>query len=132
MARRGIHGFPHARAGAAAWLAGLAHEIPLELGDFAVLVPGGWTRGSAIRWNFVSALSFPLGALNAWGLARRVDLAPLVMFGAGNFLYIAAADLIPAIKHDEGGRASPQMFGLILLGLGLTLALAFVFGGSAV
>jgi zinc and cadmium transporter len=116
-----------ARAGAAAWLAAVAHEIPQELGDFAILVHGGWSRRSALRWNLISALSFPLGAVIAYGLAVHFNLAALVMFGAGNFIYIAASDLIPTIKHTDSGHRAVSLFGLVILGLGLTLLLAFLF-----
>jgi zinc and cadmium transporter len=116
-----------ARAGAAAWLAAVAHEIPQELGDFAILVHGGWSRRSALLWNVISALSFPLGAVIAYGLAVHMDLAALVMFGAGNFIYIAASDLIPTIKHTDSGRAAVTLFGLVILGLGVTLLLALMF-----
>jgi zinc and cadmium transporter len=115
------------RAGIAAWLAAVAHEIPQELGDFAVLIHGGWSRRSALRWNLVSALSFPVGAILAYTIAVHVNLATLVLFGAGNFIYIAASDLIPTIKHGDNGRRAALLFGLVIVGLGLTLLLALVF-----
>ena len=85
-------------AGFAAWVAAVAHEIPQELGDFGVLVHSGWSRRRALAWNFASALAFPLGALVAWRFQRLLPLPPLVLFAAGNFLYIAASDLVPEIK----------------------------------
>lgn len=85
-------------AGIMAWIAAAAHEVPQELGDFGVLVHGGWSRRRALLWNLVSALTFPLGGLLAWALSQDADVAWLVMFGAGNFIYIAASDLIPEIK----------------------------------
>ncbi|GDX72190.1 hypothetical protein LBMAG39_06230 [Cyanobium sp.] len=94
----------HPAAGVATWLAAAAHEIPQELGDFGVLVHSGWRPRQALFWNGVSALTFPLGALLAWGLRGSNLLAPLVLFAAGNFLYIAASDLVPEIK----ARLAPQ------------------------
>jgi zinc and cadmium transporter len=47
------------RAGIVAWLSAAAHEVPQELGDFAVLVHGGWSRRRALLWNFISALTLP-------------------------------------------------------------------------
>jgi zinc and cadmium transporter len=88
----------HPAAGVAAWLAAAAHEIPQELGDFGVLVHCGWSPGRALLWNAISALTFPIGALLAWGLRHTESLAPLVLFAAGNFLYVAASDLVPEIK----------------------------------
>ena len=88
----------HPAAGVAAWLAAAAHEVPQELGDFGVLVHSGWPPRRALLWNALSGLTFPAGALLAWGLRDTTHLAPLVLFAAGNFLYVAASDLVPEIK----------------------------------
>ena len=93
-------------AGIAAWLAAIAHEIPQELGDFGVLVHSGWRPRKALFWNVISAFTFPVGAFLAWWLREQISLAPLVLFAAGNFIYIAASDLVPEIKrHAEPGLA---------------------------
>ena len=47
------------QAGMAAWIAAAGHEIPQELGDFGILVHGGFPRRQALLWNFISALTFP-------------------------------------------------------------------------
>jgi zinc and cadmium transporter len=87
------------RAGIVAWIAAAAHEVPQELGDFGVLVHGGWDKRWALVGNLVSALAFPLGAILAYFAAQRFEVAGLVMFAAGNFVYISASDLIPEIKQ---------------------------------
>jgi zinc and cadmium transporter len=116
-----------AKAGVIAWCAAAAHEVPQELGDFGVLVHGGWPRGRALLWNFISALTFPLGAVLAYAVSRRFEVAGLVLFGAGNFMYIAASDLVPEIKaHPSLSRAAAH-FGCFAFGLGLMLALACLF-----
>lgn len=104
-------------AGVAAWLAALAHEIPQELGDFGVLVHGGWSRGRALRGNFISGLTFPLGGMLAWLWAGSLPLGGLMLFAAGNFLYIAASDLVPEIKVQSRQAAAFVWFvlGLLLL-----------------
>ncbi len=112
------------RAGVLAWLAAVAHEIPQELGDFGVLVHGGWSRRRALLWNLLSALTFPLGAVLAYLLSQRVSVAGLVLFGAGNFIYIAASDLVPEIKAQPTLGSALQTFAAFALGLGLMLALA--------
>lgn len=89
------------RVGITAWLAAVAHEIPQELGDFGVLVHGGWNRKQALRWNFISGLAFPAGALLAYLISLQFDVVPLLLFGAGNFIYIGASDLVPEIKAHE-------------------------------
>jgi zinc and cadmium transporter len=89
------------RLGMTAWLAAAVHEVPQELGDFGVLIHGGWRRGTALFFNFVSGLTFLLGALVAYVASGAVDVAFLVPFAAGNFIYIGASDLVPEVnKHD--------------------------------
>ena len=111
-------------AGLAAWFAALAHEIPQELGDFGILLHSGWTPRAALRWNFISALTFPLGAVLAWLLAQSLTVAGLVLFASGNFLYIAASDLVPEIKTSASIRSALLSFGWFSAGLLLMLALA--------
>jgi len=82
------------QVGIVTWLAAAAHEVPQELGDFAILVRGGWSRSQALLANFLSASTVLPGAL-------LLDVAPLLAFAAGNFIYVAASDLIPEVKHEE-------------------------------
>jgi len=112
-------------AGVIAWCAAVTHEVPQELGDFGILVRGGWPRREALTWNLISALTFPLGALLAYRMSQQFDVAGLVMFGAGNFIYIAASDLVPEIRSRlEPGRAAVHL-GCFVSGLAITLALAY-------
>jgi zinc and cadmium transporter len=115
------------RLGITAWLAAAAHEVPQELGDFGVLVHGGWRPRRALLGNLLSALTFPVGMLLAWGLSGRVEVAAMIPFGAGNFLYIGCADLIPEVKEPESVRRALAHFACFFLGLGLLLVLRLVF-----
>lgn len=115
-----------ARAGAVAWLAAVAHEIPQELGDFGVLVHGGWSRRRALFWNVMSASTFPLGAMLAYFASRSFDVAPLVAFAAGNFLYIAASDLIPEIKSVDRLRDAAVHFGCFVTGALVVAAVGLI------
>ncbi len=115
------------KAGITAWIAGAAHEVPQELGDFGVLVHGGWSRWRALRWNMLSALTFPLGALLAYLFSQRFDVSGLVLFGAGNFLYIAASDLVPEIKANPNLQNAALHFLCFALGLAFMLFLARAF-----
>ncbi|WP_308367406.1 MULTISPECIES: ZIP family metal transporter [unclassified Microbulbifer] len=115
------------RAGFSAWIAAVAHEVPQELGDFGVLVHGGWSRRRALTWNVLSALTFPLGALIAYVISRHFDVAWLMLFGAGNFVYIAASDLIPEIKQQASLRTAAVHFGFFAAGLLLMFILACCF-----
>lgn len=88
--------------GITTWLAAAAHEIPQELGDFVVLVHGGWNKKRALLLNVLSALTFPLGGVVAYLASQQFDVSFLVPFAAGNFIYIAASDLVPEVnKHRE-------------------------------
>ncbi|MFM7752777.1 MAG: ZIP family metal transporter [Cyanobium sp.] len=111
-------------AGVAAWCAALAHELPQELGDFAILLHIGWSAGAALRWNLLSALTFPLGGVLAWLLAQSLSVAGLALFAGGNFLYIAASDLVPEIKTSTSLRSGGLRFGWFSAGLLLMLLLA--------
>jgi zinc and cadmium transporter len=88
------------RLGIVTWLVAAAHEIPQELGDFGILEHSGWSVRNALLYNVASALTFPLGGLLAYSFARQIDLAVLGPFAAGNFIYIALADLLPEITHS--------------------------------
>lgn len=117
------------RAGIIAWFAAAGHEVPQELGDFGVLVHGGWPHRRALLWNFISALTFPLGAVLAYLAAQRFEVAGLVLFGAGNFIYIAASDLIPEIKSQGNLRTTLTHFSCFVAGLLLMFNLAYWFHG---
>lgn len=112
-------------AGLVTTFAAAAHEIPQELGDFAILVNGGWKKNKALALNFISALSIIPGGLLAFWASGRVDTTFLLPFAAGNFVYIAAADLIPEIKHELDLKKSLSYFSLFLLGIVLLLAVRF-------
>jgi zinc and cadmium transporter len=105
------------RLGIAAWLAAAAHEIPQELGDFAVLIHGGWKKGSALLFNLLSGATFLVGGLIAYGASAHFDVAWLVPLAAGNFLYIGASDLVPEVNKAHRLGASAVHFGCFLAGL---------------
>ncbi|HEX6208969.1 MAG TPA: ZIP family metal transporter [Actinomycetota bacterium] len=110
--------------GISAWMAAAAHEVPQELGDFGVLVHSGWGPRRALLANLVSALTFPLGALAAYWAAGALEIAFLVPFAAGNFVYIGATDLIPQLTVTEDWREKVVHTIALLLGLGLLLVTA--------
>lgn len=90
------------RLGIMAWLAAAAHEVPQELGDFGVLVHGGWEKRKALLFNVLSALTFLAGGLLTYVASFSFDIAFLIPFAAGNFIYIGAADLVPEVmKHKD-------------------------------
>ena len=84
-------------------LAVIFHEIPQELGDFGVLIHGGFNKKKALWFNFLTALTAILGAIIAFVVGTTlVGFIPLLIpFAAGNFIYIAGSDLIPELRKDE-------------------------------
>jgi hypothetical protein len=67
-------------------------------------VHGGWERRQALLFNLLSALTFLVGGLLAYGASLSLDVSFLLPFAAGNFIYIAASDLIPEVKEDRDWR----------------------------
>ncbi|MGD8407928.1 MAG: ZIP family metal transporter, partial [Thiohalophilus sp.] len=96
-----------------------AHEIPQEVGDFAVLLHSGFSRRKAFVFNVLSSLTTIIGALLAYySLADMQDALPYVLaIAASSFIYIAVADLIPGLHKRVEISATVQQILLILLGV---------------
>lgn len=109
--------------GIATTIAVLLHEIPQEIGDFAILLHSGYTKSRALLYNGLTALASFVGAAVVLVLQSSVaDLARVLLpLVAGNFLYIAVADLLPELHKQT--RAVGTL--LQLLGIALGLALMF-------
>lgn len=114
------------RVGIVTWIAAAAHEIPQELGDFGILVHGGWSRGKALLLNFLSGLMFLIGSLLAWFLAEAISLPALVAFAAGNFIYIGAADLVPEVARHPKLSKNLLHFAIFAAGAGALLAIHLI------
>lgn len=114
--------------GVATALAVIAHEIPQELGDFAILLHSGLGKARAFAYNLVSSLATLPGVLIGWyWLAEVRQAIPYVLaVSAASFIYIAVADLVPGLHRRTGARAVAVQTLLILAGIG-TIAL-FRFG----
>jgi zinc and cadmium transporter len=112
------------RLGITTWLVAAAHEVPQELGDFGVLVHGGWSRRRALAFNLLSALTFPIGGVVAYLSSIRTDVGFLLPFAAGNFIYIAAVDLVPEIKEHPRLSTSLQRFAAFMGGMAVLWLLA--------
>jgi len=79
------------------------HEIPQEIGDFAILVHGGLTKKKALLYNFISATTAILGAFVGYlYLTSLENLIPYILgIAAGGFVYIATADLMPELHKER-------------------------------
>lgn len=103
--------------GIATTIAVILHEIPQEIGDFGVLVHGGFTKQKAILLNFATALTAVLGALVALSIGAITENITLflVPLAAGGFIYIAGSDLIPELhKEVKASRSVIQLVAFIL------------------
>lgn len=107
--------------GVTAWIAAAIHEVPQELGDFGILVKGGWKKGRALVFNFISGLTFLVGGLVAYLASTHWEIHThsLIAFGAGNFIYIGASDLIPQINREKTIRLNLIHYGAFVSGLAL-------------
>lgn len=103
-------------------LAVAAHEIPQEIGDFAILIHKGFSRKKAIFVNILSALASVLGALITFFLRDSIqNLLPIFLsVTAGFFIYISSSDLIPEI-HEHRRKKGFALFETILLIVGAFL-----------
>lgn len=110
----GFHNFTDGLLIAAAFLADpalgwattfaiIAHEVPQEAGDFAILLAAGWQRGRALFWNGVSSLAALAGGIVGYlALERALEWVPHILtIAAASFLYIAVADLMPRLKREH-------------------------------
>jgi zinc and cadmium transporter len=111
--------------GLATTIAVITHEIPQEMGDFGVLIYGGFSRGGALALNFLSATAAFLGAVVILVLSMKTRNITvfLVPFTAGGFIYIAASDLIPELKKHISPLNSLLELSCLMLGILIMLAL---------
>ena len=107
-------------------LAVAAHEIPQEVGDFAILLHAGYSRRRALLLNVTSGLASAVGALVALFALKFVPLLlPYCLaFAAASFLYVAMADLIPGLHR--GRTDAHSMRQILLIGAGVATAFVFV------
>ena len=115
------------RLGISTWLAAAAHEVPQELGDFGVLVHGGWSPKKALLLNLLSASTFLLGGLVTYSLSFSNWIYYLIPFAAGNFIYIGASDLVPEVNKHESFYRNLLHFCCFCLGLAFLFVLRTFF-----
>ncbi len=125
-----FHNFVDGVAVAAAFLASptlglvtavavIGHEIPQELGDFVILLEGGFSRAKALLWNGLSGLATLAGALLAYvALAQAAWVVPYALaVAAAGFLYIGLADLVPGLHGRSGAASGVLQFMMMLAGI---------------
>lgn len=111
--------------GIATTIAVLFHEFPHQAVDFFVLISAGFTKSKALFFNLIASSSTLWVALLTYFFAVNIDIdkaiGPALGIAAGNFLYLAASDLVPDLhnQHKEGLAGTLGQFSFILIGVAL-------------
>lgn len=115
-------------AGVATTIAVFFHEVPQEIGDFGVLLHAGYTKTKVFFYNFLTALTTPIGATFGYVALPFITnfLPQLIAFAAGSFIYIAVSDLMPELQHKTRGadlaHLIPIFLGILIIwGVGFAL-----------
>lgn len=100
-------------------LAVAAHEIPQEVGDFAILLESGYSKGKALFYNILASLTTVLGGVLAFYCLEDLhdSLPYFLALAASSFIYIAVADLIPSLHKKTEMKASLEQIALIGAGV---------------
>ena len=100
-------------------LAVAAHEIPQEVGDFAVLLHSGFSRSKAFIFNILASLTTIVGAVIAYySLEDATNILPFILaIAASSFIYIAVADLIPGLHKRTRIIETLQQMAMIMAGV---------------
>lgn len=107
-----------------------AHEIPQEVGDFAILLAAGYSRERAMLLNLVSGASGLLGALLAYAAVEVVPgIRPYVLaFSSASLIYIAMSDLIPDLHRGQIDASGVRQVALIAAGIATVVVFERLFG----
>jgi len=106
----------------------IGHEIPQELGDFGVLVHGGFGKVKALIYNLISQLTCVIGGFLGYFLSTSIEgVIPFILpFAAGGFIYISASDLVPELHKEPKIKKSLSSFAFFILGILIMLAIKFI------
>lgn len=136
----GLHNFSDGLAIGAAFASGLSgglsttiavfcHELPHELGDFAVLLKAGMSVKQAVFYNMVSSVLCLLGMAIGISLGNIHSASSWIFAGVGGmFLYIALVDMLPelSVNPNFGNARAVHQLGIQLLGISLGVTTMFV------
>lgn len=117
------------KLGATISIIALAHEIPQEIGDFGILVHGGFTRAKALMYNLICAMTCILGGILTYFFATKVNnITPiLIAFAGGNFLYMSLVDLLPEFRKSDTIKEEVVQILIFATGLIFMWALKFIY-----
>jgi zinc and cadmium transporter len=116
------------RLGIVTALAVIFHEVPQEMGDFGILVYGGFSKKKALLFNFICALAAVFGAIVGYALSTVTENVSLFLipFTAGGFIYIAASDLVPELHRQKDAKRANMAFFTFILGLAFMALARFI------
>jgi zinc and cadmium transporter len=107
----------------------ILHEIPQELGDFGVLIYGGYKRTKALMYNFLVQLTCVIGGIVGFFFLYTPESVGFILpFAAGGFIYIAASDLIPELHKEENLKKSMLSFAFFVIGILFLLGVKLFLG----
>jgi zinc and cadmium transporter len=110
-------------------LAVISHELPQELGDFGVLVYGGFERKKALLYNLLSQMTSIIGGIVGFFFLASTSFATyLLPFAAGGFIYIGASDLIPELHKQPSMAKTMSAFAFFILGIAFMIAVKLFLG----
>lgn len=113
--------------GIATTIAVFFHEIPQEIGDFSALIYGGFSKGKALLYNFLSALTAIVGAVIILIIGSKLNLINfLIPITAGGFIYIAASDLIPELHKEVNIKKSIVQLVFFIFGIIVMFLLTYL------
>ncbi len=114
--------------GIATTIAIVFHEIPHEMGNFGILLHGGFSKKKALLVNFLTALAAIAGTVIAILVSTYVSniTSYLIPFAAGSLIYIAGSDLIPELHKETKISKTLRQLLFFLLGIGIMMLLLVV------
>jgi zinc and cadmium transporter len=104
----------------------ILHEVPQEIADFSVLLYSGYSKRKALMLNFLSAITAVAGAILVFFISDAAHQISyyLIPFAAGNFIYIAASNLLPQLNRSCSGKETLEHVLAIILGVVIVLAVS--------
>lgn len=117
------------RLGVVTTIAVLLHEIPQEMTDFSIVLHGGMARRRALIYNFLVALPALCGGILTYIFANSIaSIIPYaIALAAGNFIYLAAVDLMPELHEQASLKHSFFQIAFLVLGAFIVVLPGFFF-----
>jgi zinc and cadmium transporter len=114
------------RLGIGTTIAVALHEIPQEVSDFSILVYAGLSKMKAIMYNLLFGLTSVLGVILVFVFSDKIEnIVPvLIAIAAGNFIYLAMADLVPELHHED----NPKRVWMQLVWVGIGIGVMYIIG----